>query len=93
MENAAPWPVTLVDAQWRVTHYGLYNYWVPSEAPIQNLTLLPFQSHSFQFTIYRASATSVSEYFNGTLTVFLNATITVFGVTQPFHFTAYYNAT
>ena len=93
LENAAPWPVTLVDAQWRVTHYGLYNYWVPSEAPIQNLTLLPFQSHSFQFTIYRGSATSVSEYFNGTLTVFLNATITVFGATQPFHFTAYYNAT
>ncbi len=93
LQNLAPWPVTLVDAQWLVTHYGLYNYWVPSEAPIQHLTLLPFQHHSFQFTIYNGTATTIDECFNGTLSLDLHATISVFGATQSFHVTAYYNAT
>ena len=93
LQNIAPWPVTLTDAQWRVTHFGLYNYWVPSEAPIQNLTLLPYQSHSFQFKIYEGTATTVGEYFNGTLTVDLNATIIVLGAFSQVHVIAVYNAT
>jgi len=93
LQNIAPWPVTLTDAQWRVTHFGLYNYWVPSEAPIQNLTLLPSQVHSFQFTIYRGTATTVGEYFNGTLIVDLSATINVFGAFSQVHIIATYNAT
>ena len=93
LQNLAPWPVTLTDAQWRVTHFGLYNYWVPSEAPIQNLTLLPCQSHSFQFTIYRGTATTVGEYFNGTLVVDLNATVNVIGAFSQVHVIAVYNTT
>lgn len=93
LQNLALWPVTLTDAQWRVAHFGLYYYWVPSEAPIQNLTLLPYQSHSFQFTIYNGTTTTVDEYFNGTLTVDLNATINVFGAVSQFHVIALYNAT
>jgi len=93
LQNLAIWPVTLTDAQWRVTHFGLYNYWVPSEAPIQNLTLLPYQSHSFQFKIYEGTATTVGEYFNGTLTVDLNATIIVLGAFSQVHVIAVYNAT
>ena len=93
LQNMAPWPVTMMDAQWRVTHFGLYNYWVPSEAPRQNLTLLPFQSHSFQFTIYRGTATTVDEYFNGTLIVDLNSTVNVLGVSSQVHVVALYNVT
>ena len=93
LQNLALWPVTLTDAQWRVTHFGLYNYWVPSEAPIQNLTLLPYQSHSFHFTIYRGTATTVGEYFNGTLTVDLSATISVFGAVSQVHVQALYSDT
>ena len=93
LQNLAIWPVTLTDAQWRVTHFGLYNYWVPSEAPIQNLTLLPYQSHSFQFTIYIGTATSVDQYFNGTLTVDLNATTNVLGAFSQVHVISVYNAT
>jgi len=92
LQNMAIWPVTLTDAQWRVTHFGLYNYWVPSEAPIQNLTLLPYQSHSFQFTIYSGTATTVDRYFNGTLTVDLNATINVLGAPSQAHVVSVYNA-
>jgi len=93
LQNLAIWPVTLTDAQWRVTHFGLYNYWVPSEAPVQNLTLLPYQSHSFQFKIYQGTATSAGEYFNGTLTVDLNATIDVLGAFSQVHVISAYNAT
>jgi len=93
LQNMAIWPVTLTDAQWRVTHSGLFNYWVPSEAPIQNLTLLPYQSHSFQFKIYQGTATTVDQYFNGTLTVNLNATISVLGAPSQVHVVSAYNAT
>ena len=93
LQNLAIWPVTLTDAQWLVAHFGQYNYWVPSEAPVQNLTLLPYQSHSFQFTIYNGTATTVREYFNGTLTVDLYATISVFGEVSQAHITATCNVT
>jgi len=93
LQNLALWPVSLTDAKWMVTHFGLYNYWVPSEAPVQNLTLLPYQSHSFQFTIYRGTATAIGEYFNGTLTVDLSATISVFGAVSQVHVQAFYNDT
>jgi len=92
LQNLAPWPVTMTGAEWLVTQNGIYNYWVPSEPPIQNLTLLPFQSHSFQFAIYNGTATAVDEYFNGTLTVDLKSTISVFGASSQVHIIAVYNA-
>jgi hypothetical protein len=93
LQNLAIWPVTLTDAKWWVTHFGIYNSWAPSEAPIQNLTLLPYQSHSFQFTIYNATTMVPVEYFNGTLTVDLTATIDVFGAESQIHIVGVYNAT
>jgi hypothetical protein len=93
LQNLAPWPVSLNDAQWRVTHNGIYNYWVPSEAPIQTIMLLPLQAHSFQFTIYRGSATTVDKYYNGTLTIELLATINVIDASSSIHLISVYNAT
>lgn len=88
LQNQAPWPVTLTDAQWLVTHFGIYNSWAPSEAPIQNLTLLPYQSHSFQFTISNESTGTSSQYFNGTLSVELRSTIVVLGSVSQVRITA-----
>jgi len=93
LQNQGLWPVTFTYAQWLVTHGGIYNYWSPSEAPIQDFTLLPSGSHSFQFTIYNATSTMTREYFNGTLTVELRATIDVFGAVSHVRVTAAYNAT
>ena len=88
LQNEGLWPVTLIYARWLVTHGGIYNYWSPSEAPIENFTLLPSQSHSFQFTIYNATTAATREYFNGTLTVELRATIDVFGAVSQVRVTA-----
>jgi len=93
LQSRALWPVTLTNAKWLVTHFGIYNSWTPSEAPIQNLTLLPYQSHSFQFTIYNATTATAGEYFNGTLNVELRATINVLGAVSQVHVIATYNAT
>ena len=93
LQSQALWPVTLTNAQWLVTHFGIYNSWTPSEAPIQNLTLLPYQSHSFQFTIYNETTATTGEYFNGTLNVELRATIDVLGAVSQIHVIATYNAT
>jgi hypothetical protein len=93
LQSLALWPVTLTGATWWVTNFGIYKYWAPSEAPIQNLTLLPYQSHSFQFTIYNQTTTEPIEYFNGTLTVDLTATIHVLGAASHVHVTGIYNAT
>ena len=93
LQNRAPWPVTLTNAQWVVTHFGIYNSWIPSEAPIQNLTLLPYQSHSFQFTISNATTATAGEYFNGTLNVELRSTTDVLGAVSQVNVIATYNAT
>jgi hypothetical protein len=93
LQNLAPWPVSMSDAQWRVTHNGIYNYWVTSEAPIQAIVLLPLQAHSFNFTIYRGTATIVDKYYNGTLTIELLATVNVIGASSPIHIISLYNAT
>jgi hypothetical protein len=93
LQNQALWPVTLTNAQWLVTHFGIYNVWTPSEAPIQNFTLLPSQPHSFQFTIYNATTTTTGAYFNGTLTIELRATIDVLGAVSQVRIVASYNAT
>jgi hypothetical protein len=91
--DLTPWPATLTDAQWLVTHGGLYNYWVPSEPPKQVLLLLPLQSHAFQFTIYNGTATTVSNYYNGPLVVELRATIQVLGTSSPIRIQSGYNST
>jgi len=91
--NAAPWPVTLTDATWLVTQNGLYNYWAPSEPPKQELSLLPLQSHMFQFTIYNATDSTPTQYYNGTLIVQLRATAQVLGASSPILIQSAYNST
>jgi hypothetical protein len=91
LQNQAPWPLTLTNAQWLVTHSGIYNSWTTSEAPIQNLTLLPYQTHSFQFTISNETTATASQYFNGTLNVELRATIDVLGAASQVHVIATYS--
>ena len=90
--DLTPWPATLTDATWMVTHHGLYNYWAPSEPPKQTLVLLPLQSHVFHFTIYNGTATTVSNYYNGSLIVELRATIQILGNSSPIHLQSSYNS-
>lgn len=91
--NAAPWPVTLTDASWLVTQNGLYNYWAPSEAPKQELSLLPLQSHTFQFTIYNATDSTPTQYYNGSVIVQLRATAQVLGTSSSIRIQSTYNST
>ena len=83
LQNLAPWPTTLTDAQWLVAHRGFFEYWVPLEAPKQVLVLLPFQSYAFQFVIYNEHDANGREYYNGALVLELRATINVLGVSSP----------
>jgi hypothetical protein len=91
--NAAPWPVTLTDATWLVTQNGLYNYWGPSEPPKQELFLLPLQSHTFQFTVYNATDSTPTQYYDGPLIVQLRATAQVLGASSPIRIQSTYNST
>ena len=91
--DLTPWPVTLTDARWMVTHNGLYNYWVPSEAPGQTLALLPLQSHTFQFIIYNETDTTITKYYNGSLVVELRATVQVLGTSSQIRIQSWYNST
>lgn len=92
LRNMAPWPVTLSEAQWLVTHNARYSFWVPSEAPEQKFWLLPYQSHAFQFTIFNECPTG-REYFNGSLRVELRATVHVIGSTSQVRILSLYNGT
>lgn len=92
LKNAAPWPIELTDAQWFVEHNSRYSFWVPSEAPRQELWLLPYQSHTFQFAIYNECHKG-PQYYNGPLTVQLRATIHVIGATSQISFPGAYNST
>jgi len=88
-----PWPVRLTDATWVVTQNGLYNYWVPSGAPKQELFLLPFQSNTFQFTIYNATDSTPTQYYNGPLIVEVRATVQVLGASSQIRIQSAYNST
>jgi len=92
LRNLTPWPVILTEAQWLVTHNARYSFWVTSEAPKQDFWLLPYQSHVFQFTIYNDCPTE-REYFNGSLSVELHATIHVIGSTSQIRISTPYNST
>jgi hypothetical protein len=92
LRNLTPWPVRLMGAQWFVIHSERYSYWNPSEAPRQEFWLLPFQSHSFQFTIYNECYNG-RQYYNGSVTVQLRADINAIGATSQVVSQTFYNST
>lgn len=92
LRNISPWPIILTEAHWYVTHASRYSFWAPSEAPKQDILLLPYQSHDFQFVIYNQCPTG-HEYYNGSLKIELTAVIHVIGSTSQIDFTAGSNST
>jgi hypothetical protein len=92
LRNPTPWPVKLLEAQWFVEHHGRYRIWVTSEPPRRELWLLPFQSHSFQFTIYNEYDNG-RQYYSGPLTVDLRATLNVIGAVSQVSLITSYNVT
>ena len=92
--DATLWPVAITYASWIVAQNGIYNYWVPSKPPVENLTLLPFQSYTFQFIIYNETDTTITKYYNGSLVVQLRATVQVLGSPpSPIRIQSWYNST
>jgi hypothetical protein len=93
LTNPTPWPMALNSAVWLVTNQGIYMAWDTSEAPPQSLTLLPLQTHAFQFTIFNATDTEAKIYYSGPVLVELHASANMLWTPSSLRIQSWSNST